>query len=208
MTITAKHIQRSNIIVTYPDNSLPLPEASQMFALYPGDISKGSIFSDTPSLMTRIFEFPSIGVQWIFEPSRIRIEDRMIRQPGDSKLAHELLRVLEVLYLNMHPSAYGFNYDIIYRVNPIIPTREIMESFVDSASLEDIKDFGWQYTLAKDKGRRTETYFFKAVSPIEYSIHANFHFNETTLPSNTELQAAFEKKYISTDDSLLHMSFS
>ncbi|MEK7641692.1 MAG: hypothetical protein AAB365_01735 [Patescibacteria group bacterium] len=208
MTITAKHIQRSNIIVTFPDGTLRLPEAAQIFALYTGEAAKGSVFSDTPSMATRVFEFPVPGLQWVFEPNRIRIEDKSARQPSESRLAYELHRVLAVLYPDRKPAAYGFNYDSIYRVDTVIPTGEIMKSFLKPSAVEDVADFGWQYTLSKDKGKRTETYFFKVVSPIEYSVHANFHYNETVLPKSGDLQSGFERSYADVDESLAHMKFS
>ncbi|MEN9913171.1 MAG: hypothetical protein RLY66_579 [Candidatus Parcubacteria bacterium] len=208
MNITAKHIQRSNIVVTFADGALRLPEAAQMFALYTGEAAKGSVFSDTPSMATRVFEFPVPGLQWIFEPDRIRIEDKSIRSPKESSLAQELHRVISALYPDRKPAAYGFNYDMIYRMDVVIPTQEIMKSFVKPVFLEEVASFGWQYTLTKDKGKRTQTYFFKAVSPIEYSVHANFHYNDPTLPKSADLQTAFERAYADADESLTHMKFS
>lgn len=206
MNITAKHIQRSNIIVTFPQGAISLPEASQIFGLYSADQVKGSTFNDTPSMATRIFDFPVIGLQWIFEPMKIRLEDKLSRSPKDAKLAHEMKRLLAALYPNSSPNAYGFNYDMIYRIDTVIPIKEIMGSFLKPSSLEKVKEFGWQYTLVKDKGKRAETYFFKMVSPIEYGVHANFHFNESVLPKNDDLQALFERKYADVDESLAYIT--
>ena len=208
MTITAKHIQRSNVIAAYADGVLRLPEAAQIFSLYSSEQAKGATFSDTPSMATRIFEFPVIGLQWVFEPTRIRLEDKMARSPKESRLAHEINRVLAVLYPDKRIVAYGFNYDMIYRMDTVISVKEIMGSFLDSAALEEVKDFGWQYTLARDKGKRAETYFFKAVSPIEYAVHANYHFNEAFLPKSEELQRSFERRYADADESLASISLT
>lgn len=202
MKITAKHIQRSNIMMVYADGVLKIPEAAQVFSLYSGKDTQGSVFSDTPSMATRIFEFPVPGFQLIFEPGRFRLEDKLNRQPKESRLAHEVHRILGALYPGISPTAYGFNYDMIYRMDTVVPIQEIMASFLKPATLESVKDFGWQYTLSKDKGKRSETYFFKNVSPIEYSVHANFHFNETVLPKSDDLQAAFERRYADADESV------
>lgn len=206
MNITAKHIQRSNIIVTFPQGTISLPEASQIFGLYSGEQAKGSTFSDTPSMLTRVFDFPVIGFQWVFEPTKIRLEDKMNRPPQDAKLAHEMKRLLGALYPDRQPNAYGFNYDMIYRIDTVIPVKEIMGSFLKPSSTEEVKEFGWQYTLVKDKGKRAETYFFKMVSPIEYGVHANFHFNESVLPKSDDLQESFERKYADADESLAHIT--
>ncbi len=208
MNITAKHIQRSNIVVTFAPGSITLPEASQIFSLYNAEQTKGATFSDTPSMMTRVFEFPVVGLQWVFEPTKIRLEDKMNRPPRDSRLAYELRRLLATLYPDRTPQAYGFNYDMIYRIDAAIPIKEIMGAFVKSSTLEDVKEFGWQYTVVKEKGKRAETYFFKMVSPIEYGVHANFHYNESILPKADDLQAAFERKYADADESVASISLT
>lgn len=206
MSIIAKQIQRSNIVCVFPEGATKLPEPSIVFAAYPGEAGKGGLFSDNAAVMTRIFEFPAVGYMWIFEPNRVRLEDKKFRAPDDSKLAHELLRVLGVLSPNAHPVAHGFNYDIIYRTDAVIPTKEIMKNFVTASTIEEVADFGWQYSLAKEKGKRLETYFFKAISPIEYSVHANFQTNEPGLPKEKELQERFKKGYADVDNGLKHMA--
>ncbi len=62
-------------------------------------------------------------------------------------------------------------------------------------AIDFVKDFGWQFTLSKQKGRKLETYFFKAVSPIELRVHANFHFSDHEFGSPKDLQEQFEKCY-------------
>lgn len=207
MIITAKNIQRSNIILVYADGTLKQPDAAQVFGLYQGNDARGSTFSDTPSLATRVFEFPVPGLQIIFEPNKIRIEDKLGRSPKESHLVNELYRLINSLYKEVKPIAYGFNYDIIYRVDQVIPIKDIMSNFLKQVTIESLKDFGWQYTLNKEKGKRAETYFFKSISPIEYGVHANFHFNDQHLPKPDTLQMAFEKRYSDTDESVLDIKF-
>lgn len=206
MSIIAKQIQRSNIITVYADGSIRLPEPSAVFAAYPGESGKGAVFSDNAAMATRIFEFPAVGFMWIFEPNRIRLEDKKFRTPDESKLASEFHRVFNALSFNTQPIAHGFNYDIIYRTDSVIPTGEIMQNFIRTDAIEDVRDFGWQYSLAKEKGKRLETYFFKAISPIEYSVHANFQANEPGLPKEKELQEHFKRGYSDVDNGLKHMA--
>lgn len=207
MKTTAKNIERSNIIFAFAEGSLGLPDPANVFALYPGTQSRGALFSDNTALASRIFEFPEMGYQLVFEPTRIRIEDRKRRTPDESKLGQEMVRILGVLYPNAVPVAHGFNYDILYRTSTVIPVQEIMGAFLNQTTIENVKDFGWQYTVALEKGKRTQMYFFKAVSPIELSIHANFHFNQTFVPRPAVLQESFERAYGEADDSLDHMKY-
>ena len=206
MSIVAKQIQRSNIVFAYAEGSVRAPEPAAVMATYPGEAGKGAQFSDNPAMVTRIFEFPAAGYMWIFEPNRVRLEDKKFRTPDESKLSYELNRVLAAIGWTAQPVAYGFNYDIIYRTDVVIPTGEIMKNFITPLAIEGVKDFGWQYTLAKDKGRLLETYFFKAVSPIEYSVHANFQVNEAGLPKEKELDAQFKRGYVDVDNGLNYMA--
>jgi hypothetical protein len=205
MSIVAKHIQRSNIVFAYPDRAITLPEPALVFAAYPGAAGKGASFADDSSMMTRIFEFPAVGHMWVFEQNRIRLEDKLIRTPQDSKLGDEMLRVTKTLFGNAVPASFGVNYDIIYRTDVVVPTNDIMGHFLKPTVVEQVKDFGWQYTLVKDKGRRSETYFMKVVSPIEYSMHANIQWNGEGMPTSEDLAKKFIESYKSADEGIEHI---
>lgn len=205
MNVTAKHIKLSNIVCMFKDGDIRLPEPVDFFACYTSDENKGAMFSDNVSASARIFELPTRGVQWVFEPSRIRLEDKKFRTPAESKLAHEFLRVQSRLYPSALSISYGFNYDILYQMDGVIPVGDIMRRFLKPETVEKVRDFGWQYSLSHDKGRRIETYFFKVVSPIEYAVHANHHFNQPVI-KETGLQSAFERSYVGMDGALLHIA--
>ena len=207
MNIIAKQLERSNVVFAFREGAIQPPEPSRIFSLYGGDASKGSLFSDNPAMSTRVFEFPALGLMWIFEGSRVRVEDKRFRSPQDSKLPQEMLRVLKALYPNVAPIAQGFNYDILYRMDIVIPVADIMGSFLRKEAVENIADFGWQYTLTKEKGKRAETYFFKVVSPIEFSVHANYHFNNIGTVEERDLQKSFEHSYREVDKALDHIAF-
>jgi hypothetical protein len=207
MNITAKHIERSNIVSVFKEGVLTLPDPSQLFAAYTTETTKGALYSDNPAMLTKIFEFPVLGLMWIFEPTKIRLEDKHHRYPEDSKLPQEFRRVLGELYKGIQPVAYGFNFDVMYRFDTVIPVQEIMKSFVKPETLEEVIDFGWQYTLTKEKGKRAETYFLKAVSPLELNVHANFQINEANLPKDNEFQKQFERSYQNIDNGVKHIAF-
>jgi hypothetical protein len=207
MNILAKQPERSNITCIFKDAPLSLPEPGAFFAAYDAVKTKGSMFTDDSAMSVRVFELPALKLQWVFERGRVRLEDRGFRQPKESVLAAELSRVLPRLYPDRHPTAYGYNYDIIYRMDNVIPLRDIMSSFMKPESLEGVRDFGWQYSIAKEKGRRSETYFFKAVSPIEIAVHSNFHFENPIPVTADDFETEFERFYANTDKALTHMSF-
>ena len=207
MNIIAKQIQRSDIVFLFNAGPLVLPEPAQLFSLYPGEAGKGSMSSDNAAMGVRIFEFPAPGLQWVFERNRVRLEDRASRTPAESQLGPEAIRAMLALYPGVAPTAHGFNYDIIYRMDNVIPVSDIMSSFVGADATEDIQSFGWQYTLSREKGKYTETYFFKVVSPIEFAVHVNFQTNTPGLPHAKSLQTAFQHSYEAADESLKRLSF-
>ena len=207
MNITAKQIERSNAVFVFKDGSFASPEPAEMFSLYSAEEAKGSLFSDNPSTATRVFEFPSVGFTWVFEPGKVRLEDKKNRTPDESKLVHELTRMVSKLRPGAIPAAYGYNYDIIYRMDAVIPVGAVMGHFLRPETIESVKDFGWQYSLSKEKGKRLETYFFKAVSPIEYAVHANCHFNIPGMPKESDMAKAFADEYKTVDEAIHHIAF-
>jgi hypothetical protein len=201
MEILSKNIEMSNVITIFKD-SFFFPEAPLFMSLFNKNDLSGSHFADDPVMRVRMFEFPQTKFKYIFERNRFRIEDYGFRDPKDSQGAAEMHRIISALYPGIKPVAYGFNYDAILKLSSVIPQQEIMGHFLREESLSFLKDFGWQYTLEKEKGKKLETYFLKAVSPIELRIHANHHFNEQILPSSRKLQEDFEKCY-----STIHATF-
>jgi len=207
MNIVAKQINRSNIMFIFKEGTIQLPEPSVMMSLYPKEAGKNAMYSDHPAMSMRIFEFPARNLQWVFEPSRVRIEDKGHRDPDVSKLGPEAHRVLSALYPKASYLQHGFNYDAIYRADNVIPIMDIMKSFLKPAAVDGLKDFGWQYTLADKKHGDSRTFFMKAVSPVEIAVQANFHFAEPGFPEGEELQKEFEKRYDESDSCIRDMTF-
>jgi len=207
MIITSKSIQRSNIIFAFPAEAILKPEPQDVFSLYSPEIAKGSNYIDDPAMEIKIFNFPVLRQKIVFERGRLRVEDETQEEPDISKRAAEAHRIKTVLFKELKPAAFGFNYDIIYRFNDVIPQREIIKNFVSNAEVENVKDFGWQFTLQKEGNKKLETYFFKVVSPLEIALHINHHFDKTEMPPPEKFQELFEKCYNSTDEILKSLNF-
>lgn len=205
MKRVSKNIELANCIAVFGDGFI-LPEAQAFISLFTEDQLRGANFADDPVMRLKVFDLPMKKFKYIFEVNRIRLEDYGFREPADSKLAEELVRVVKSIYGNLKPVAYGFNYDAIYRFNSIVPQREITKNFIQENLQEEVRGFGWQYTLAKDKGRKLETHFFKAVSPLEIRLHSNFHFNYDDF-LNSGRQTQFEKCYTLMDQAIENLAF-
>ena len=79
--------------------------------------------------------------------------------------------------------------------------------FLGDEEAERVKDFGWQYSVSRHKGAKTELYFFKAVSPLELAVHVNVHFQGTDVPEEKNLERLFEECYTDLDKAIERLSF-
>jgi hypothetical protein len=142
----------------------------------------------------------------MFEPDKVRLDDEAFRRPAESKLADEFVRVTHALGAKK-PAAVGFNFDIIFKTDVVIPMKEIMSNFLGDEEAERVKDFGWQYSVSRHKGAKTELYFFKAVSPLELGVHVNVQFQGADIPDGKNLQRLFEECYTDIDKTIVRLSF-
>lgn len=207
MHIIAKNPQRSNIVFVFPQEAAAQLDAQQVYAAFSGDATRGSNFVDDPAMGLKVFSFPALQLKVVLEQNRFRVEDISGKPPEETKCALEAHRLVKSLFPQITPESYGFNYDLYFRFDNVIPQREILKSFLSEKTLETVKDFGWQFTLAKDNGRRQATYFFKVVAPIEMAVHVNFHYNERILPTAEQLQGEYQKNYEQADKVLADLAF-
>ena len=206
MNIISKQIEMSNTVAVFGDKFF-LPSPAHFMSLFDHNGLKGSNFVDDTAMRLIVFEMPALKFRYVFENKRFRIEETGFRYPEESRCVVEMHRIIESLYKNVPTLAFGFNYDVIYKFDHIIPQREIMGNFIKGDKHDYIKDFGWQFTLEKEKGKKLETYFFKAVSPIELRVHTNFHFNDKADFRSEEFQNKFEHYYKKIDEVFKDFAF-
>ncbi len=207
MAIVARTLEGTTLVVVTPAPPLGTPDPSRLFALYTGQESAGARFLDDTALGVRVFSLPALELRIIFEPTRIRLEATSAKKPHELKLAEHAASIIKEFYPKMPFTRYGFNYDITYQYDAVIPQRQVIGAFFDDETVERTTHFGWQATLAKDKGKRRETYFFKVVSPLELRVLSNIEF-EQSFPLTHESQEAFERCYSEASDIVEHTHFS
>lgn len=207
MAITARNLE-SVSAVAVAGQSLPLPEASAVFALYPGPLSKGARMLDDTALSLRSFLLPALDMRIIFEPTRIRFEGTAAKKPADMKLGERMAQAITALYPGRPFPRFGFNYDIAYQYDGVIQQGEIIGSFLDKEVADMVTHFGWQFSVFKDKGKRRETYFCKAVSPLEVRIMANIEIDRMLPESPEETQALYERCYTESQEIVDHLTIS
>lgn len=207
MAIVARNLEAVSIVAVVPEHhrmSMPAPDA--VFALFPGSGSKGARLLDDTALRVRVFTFPELSFRLIFEPTRIRLEALTPKKPDELRLGEVLQAVCRQLYPAHAFARIGFNVDIAYQYDAVIPQRELWARFLSKDALEDMTHFGFQMSFQKDKGRRRETYFCKAVSPLELRILANIELDG--IHAETDIQQLFEQCYTSSQGIVNHLTFS
>lgn len=206
MAIVARNLEGINAVAVSPAQRLALPEPQHVFALFPGAASKGSRLLDDTALHMRAFTFPELSLQLIFEPTRIRLEATTPHKPTELRLGEILHTVEKTIFPKNTFERHGFNYDIAYQYDAVIPQRALWERFVSKDVLENMTHFGWQMTLQKGKGEQKETYFFKVVSPLELRVLANIEIDHKH--EEFDAQRKFEECYTSSQEIVNHLTFS
>lgn len=207
MRIIAKSIQRANIVFVLEPKDFSLPDTATVVALFPQSAHAGSNFLDDAALKLRLFNFPALKMKIVCEEHRLRVEDESGEEPQASGKGREAGRIYRALFPKVQTAGYGFNYDIFYRFDGVIPQRDILQELVAPDIIDDIEGFSWQFTLKNPKAKSRETYFFKVISPLEIALHVNFHFPGPAPRGDGELQALYEKCYNGADAIFSHFSW-
>ncbi len=206
MAILARNLESVSLVVVAGE-TLPLPDPAAVFSFFQGADAKGARMLDDVALNLRSFLFPSLDLRIIFEPTRIRFELLSPKKPAEFPLAERAAETLTALFPKRPFPRFGFNYDVAYQYDAVIQQRVILGAFLDKDTLEDTTHFGWQFTLAKEKGTRRETYFCKVVSPIELRVMANIELDRP-FPATKEAQSLYERCYTECQGIVEHLKIS
>lgn len=207
MAIVARNLESLSMVVVAGE-TLPLPDPSAVFAHFTGDEAKGARMLDDTALHLRSFLLPGVNTRIVFEPTRVRFEALTPRAPTEGTFAERAAKALHALYPKRPFPRMGFNYDIAYQYDAVIQQRVIVGAFLDKDTLEDTTHFGWQFTLAKDKNARRETYFCKVVSPLELRVMANIELDKPLSHTPADTQSLFERCYTEAQEIVEHLKIS
>lgn len=194
MAIVARILEEVGAVAVTPLKALTAPNPAAVFAIIGSPGSQGSKFIDDEVLGVRVFTFPKEGFRIVFEPNRVRVEALAPKKPEDLHLAERLTTVCEMMYPGAPFFRFGFNYDTTYQYDTVIPQRDIMSAFIKPEGIEDMTHFGFQCSFLAEKGKRRDTYFLKATSPLELRVLANIEFDRP-LPKSGDAQSLYERCY-------------
>lgn len=207
MAIIARTLEGITCVAVTAAPPLGMPDPARVLSHFSKPDQAGARYLDDAALGVRVFTFPQVELRLIFEPSRVRVEAMKPRKPDELKLAEILSTLVYDLYPKMPFPRYGYNYDITYQYDAVIPQQHVIGAFLDKETTDKTTHFGWQFTIQKDKGKRKETYFMKVTSPLEMRTMANIEF-DAALPKAKESQAAFVKCHMDAQGIAEHVNFS
>ncbi len=200
--ITSKSIFNSNIVFVFDEKNFSAPENNEFAALYGGERTMGSRFIDDPVIRAKVLTLPVMKMKIALERNRLRIDDESQEEPSKSNLVSEAVNIYQKLFPSQKLSGFGFNFDIYFRFNNVIPIHGMFGYFFGEKILKtaDLRDFGVQFSLDRNKKNIIDTWFLKITAPLELAIHLNRHFNLRQLPEKEKLQVLFENCYNETDE--------
>lgn len=207
MIITSKSLSRSNIAFVISKDSFVSPDNPNFSALYSGDAGRGAQFIDDPYMRVKFLSVPSLQMVFVLEGERFRVDDESGQEPKKSALVSEALKALPILFPKSKVESFGFNFDVYFRSQNVLPMDHWFSSFYgqEMQGAKVLRNFGLQFMLS-DKDGSTETYFFKITAPLEMVVHANFHFDKK-LPDIKKLTSLMEEKYSSIDKLVSGLNF-
>lgn len=205
--ITNKSLHRCNIAFVYKQEGYKEPDNQAFAGLYAGQAAKGTRFLDDPNMRVKFLAVPAMNLNFVLEGTRFRVDDDHSDSPERSEAVKEGVRAAIKLFPSAKLESFGFNYDIYYRFDNVIPINHFFSTMIDEKALakKDLRNFGIQFTLDKQSTKQSETYFLKVTGPIELMVHCNFHFDSEVMPTAKRLQELFEKNYAEVDDVLKNL---
>jgi hypothetical protein len=207
MIANFKSLSQSNIIFVVDPQKTTAPENRDFVDLFGSADSAGSQFVDDPVIRSKFMVIPRLKLRVTLENVRLRIDDDSKTAPGSSILIHEAVRIFSKLFKQSQPTAIGFNFDIMYRFEKMIPTDYLFKHFADEKMLKKgkLSDFGIQFALDREGGKSQEVVFLKVPSPLELAVHYNYHFPVRELWKEDKLQKQFEQSYEQIDEIIEHL---
>ena len=200
--ITSKSIQHSNITCVFNEQQFVTPDNMAFQLLFTGEIAKGMRFLDDPVIGAKVLTLPQLKIKVVLEGRRLRIEDESQEEPAVTQLIAHASTIINGLFPHTLLDAFGFNFDVYYRFNNVIPMKHIFENTFGKQVLKktDLRDFGMQFSLDTGKLGIVDTYFLKVTAPLELVVHMNRHFPAKKIAPEKELKTMMATCYNEIDE--------
>lgn len=213
--ITSRSLHHSNIAFVFDEHGFSLPDPAAVAALYGGERARGAQFLDDPAMRTKILILPALKIRITLEGTRLRIDDESQEEPEKSNFLAEALFVYQRLSGIGKLIGFGFNLDVYFRFNNVLPVSDAFEYFFgrDFLKYADLRAFGVQFTLERAKKYIKDlpvpvignigildTVFVKVPAPLEIAMHINRHFPVHELPPLDSLRILLQNCYNESEE--------
>ena len=188
-------IKNVNITVLFasPINHLLISQKELLDLFKIGDQQKDQhTFVEAPGL--KVLLFPNRKKEFVFEGTRILVNDKSEVLPKDSNVIDDFEKVIKSNMVEQGKVvAFGFNYDaIIIPEDSSFKISDLVGSKV--AAIKNIKNAGVNILFENDDA----TYVLE-VKPIgseqKFVAHFNVHFSTNKLPEIKELKEKINKEF-------------
>jgi hypothetical protein len=205
----SKQLERMNIAIVFRQDVFLAPDNGVFSSLYSGPNARGMRFVEDPLTRTAVLSVPPLNLVCALEGNRFRIDDDSRVEPAASSLASHFHESVATLFPNIAPEGYGFNFDVYFRFGAAIPSDLLFGTFMGSDIFKerDLRDLGIQFSMERNGGAQTETYFMKIVDPLEIAVHANMHVPSNQLPDAEQLKIRLVQAYADIDSVVNNLKF-
>ena len=195
-------IKNVNITMLFasPINHLLISQKGLLDLFKTGNEAKDKrTFVDAPGL--KVVMFPNRKKEFVFEGTRILVNDRSEALPKDSDVIDDFEKIIKSDMVEQNKvAAYGFNYDaVIIPESGSFKISDLVGSKV--AAIENIKSAGVNILFEKDA-----IIYVLEVKPIgneqKFIAHFNAHFSTNKLPSTKELKEKINKEFLEFKDTI------
>ncbi|MBZ9572094.1 hypothetical protein KJA15_02085 [Patescibacteria group bacterium] len=195
--IKSTSIKLLNITVLFNQQLETLPntkEIGEALGLSEEDI-KNPVVIEIPG-GTKVFAFPPLGKEIIFETQRIRVSDKSGKDLSESKLVEDFKKIFEKFAPRDSLTAYGYNYDILFSTEkPLQPKHLLGDRILKTLSGSKILESGVR-VISKKNNIRFDLQLMPSGNPLQSILHLNVHFDKNIIP--TDLASDFLKYYKET----------
>ena len=185
------------VLFTSPINHLLISQKELLDLFKTGDEAKDKrTVVEAPGL--KIMMFPNRKKEFVFEGTRILVNDKSESLPNDSDVIDDFEKIIKSNMIEQGKvAAYGFNYDaIVMPDNGNFKNSDLVGSKI--ADIQDIKSVG--VNIVFEKNDVTYTFEIKPIGPVsgeqKFISHFNVHFSTNKLPDAKELKEKINNNFL------------
>jgi len=180
------------LLLKQPMESLPNKKEIGEALNIPEEEVNNSLSIEVPG-GNKIFAFPSQTKEFIFEPQRVRINDKSGKSIDESDIVNDFKKIFDKFIPADSVVAYGYNFDIVLSTkDEIKPADLVSDKVLKNFGKTKILESGIRITLEKDNAK-FDFQLIPTGNNKQQFLHLNIHIDEHVIPE--DLKKDFKKYY-------------